>query len=231
MSDWPNKLNLPASFGTTTIDLNSKLSSYANSSPTDGQLLIGKTSSGTLELGTLTGTANQIIVTNAAAAITLSLPQNIHTAAALQHARLGLGAAADATSLLFASGATPRFDFVDSTASAKSLRLDIVSNKANFYEKAGAAGDILSLDLTNKRVGIGTNSPNALLHVKVGSVVLSGAALATNATDGFTYIPTCAGTPTGVPTVQTGTVAIVYDTTNNKIAIYNGAWKQTSALT
>lgn len=60
-----------------------------------------------------------------------------------------------------------------------------------------------------------------------GSVVVgSGAgALATNATDGFLYIPTCAGTPTGVPAAQTGSVAIVYDTANNKFYAYNGAWK------
>src|SRR5436309_2138759 len=104
MPDWPNKLDLPASFGTTTIDLNSKLSSYANSSPTDGQLLIGKTSSGTLELGTLTGTANQITVTNGAGAITLALPQNIHTSGTPQFARIGVGAPADATSLTYLSG-------------------------------------------------------------------------------------------------------------------------------
>ncbi len=58
----------------------------------------------------------------------------------------------------------------------------------------------------------------------LGNVVCSNAALATNATDGFLYIPTCAGTPTGVPTAQTGTVAMVFDTTNNKLYIYDGGW-------
>jgi hypothetical protein len=58
-----------------------------------------------------------------------------------------------------------------------------------------------------------------------GSVVVGSGALATNATTGFLYIPTCAGTPSGTPAAQTGTVAIVYDTTNHKLYIYDGAWK------
>ena len=50
------------------------------------------------------------------------------------------------------------------------------------------------------------------------------AALATTATDGFEYIPTCAGTPTGVPTAYTGHVPMVFDTTNNILYIYDGSW-------
>jgi len=51
------------------------------------------------------------------------------------------------------------------------------------------------------------------------------AALVTTATNGFTYIPTCAGTPTGTPTAITGKVPIVADTTNNKLYVYlGGAW-------
>lgn len=62
-----------------------------------------------------------------------------------------------------------------------------------------------------------------------GSVFLnaSNLALATNATDGFTYIATCAGTPTGTPTARTGTVPMVFDTTNSQFWFYTGgAWKQ-----
>jgi hypothetical protein len=48
--------------------------------PTNGQVPIGRTSDGALVLATLTGTANQIIVTNGAAAITLSAPQDLAAA-------------------------------------------------------------------------------------------------------------------------------------------------------
>jgi hypothetical protein len=59
-----------------------------------------------------------------------------------------------------------------------------------------------------------------------GSTVVGTAALATNATDGFLYVPTCAGQPTGTPTTQTGTAPIVVDTTNNKLYFYSGGqWR------
>jgi hypothetical protein len=65
----------------------------------------------------------------------------------------------------------------------------------------------------------------ASLVVLTGSIVCQGAALATNATDGFLYIPTCAGTPIGVPTTRTGTVPIVFDTTHHRLYLYdNGSW-------
>ena len=60
-----------------------------------------------------------------------------------------------------------------------------------------------------------------------GNVVAGGSvALATNATDGFLYVPTCAGTPTGTPTAITGMAPIVVNTTNNKLYFYSGgAWR------
>jgi len=58
------------------------------------------------------------------------------------------------------------------------------------------------------------------------SVVLGSAAIATNATDGFLYMVTGAGQPTGTPTAFTGRVAFYYDTTNHQLWIYDGSWLQ-----
>lgn len=59
-----------------------------------------------------------------------------------------------------------------------------------------------------------------------GNFVFNTAAIATNATDGFLYLSSCAGTPTGTPTAYTGRVPLVINTTNNKLQFYsNGAWQ------
>lgn len=71
----------------------------------------------------------------------------------------------------------------------------------------------------------GFNFTSTTQNLIVGNLVNVTAALATNATDGFLYLPTCAGTPTGVPTAYTGANAHIYDTTNNKLWVYNGAWR------
>ena len=63
---------------------------------TNGQLLIGSTAAAPV-IAAVTGTTNQITVTNGAGTITLATPQDIATASTPQFARLGLGAAASAT--------------------------------------------------------------------------------------------------------------------------------------
>jgi len=57
--------------------------------------------------------------------------------------------------------------------------------------------------------------------------------ISTTATSGFGFLPTCAGPPTGVPVspvpnltlAQFGFAPCVFDTVNNKLWVYNGAWK------
>jgi len=80
-------------------------------------------------------------------------------------------------------------------------------------------------DLTNT-LGFVTNSTERMRIDVSGNVVVGAAALATTATNGFLYVPTCAGTPTGTPTTHTGMAPIVVNTTNNKLYFYSGgAWR------
>jgi hypothetical protein len=87
------------------------------------------------------------------------------------------------------------------------------------------------------RLDIGTAGANAVhfwannverLRIESSGSIRAGAAsaLATTATDGFLYVPTCAGVPTGTPTAVTGMAPIVVDTTNNRWYFYSGgAWR------
>lgn len=59
-----------------------------------------------------------------------------------------------------------------------------------------------------------------------GNIVVGLAALLTNAANGFVYVPTCAGAPSGTPTDYTGRSPIVIDTSNNRLYFYSsGAWR------
>lgn len=70
--------------------------------PSNGQVPIGNGAGYTL--ATLTGTANQISVTNGAGSITLATPQSLATSSTPQFARLGAGAGADGTAALYSFG-------------------------------------------------------------------------------------------------------------------------------
>lgn len=86
------------------------------------------------------------------------------------------------------------------------------------------AGGLMLQTNTTSPVVIGSNSTARVTCDAAGNVVVGPAAVATNATDGFLYIPSCAGTPTGAPTAYAGRVAMVFDTTNNKLYVYDGGW-------
>jgi hypothetical protein len=71
---------------------------------TDGQLLVGATGGAPVP-ASLTGTANRVTVVNAAGSITLSTPQDLHTAATPQFTGVKLKDAASAFSTTFQSNA------------------------------------------------------------------------------------------------------------------------------
>lgn len=59
----------------------------------------------------------------------------------------------------------PAITLTDTTALAKSLKIDVDTDIAQIREKAGASGSLLSLDLANNRVGIAVLIP--LSHLEV----------------------------------------------------------------
>lgn len=84
---------------------------------------------------------------------------------------------------------------------------------------AGSTGATVNAPAT----GLTVTAP--LANMQPG-VVIGNQALATTATDGFLWITSCAGPPTGVPTTFTGRVPLVYDSSNNQLYVYNSGWKQ-----
>lgn len=116
-------------------------------------------------------------------------------------------------------------------------------NTVGFYDGSNSVGSsnitftaegTFSASSAPSRIGLftvpsGSTSPAERLRINAaGSVIIgnSSSALSTSATDGFLYVPTCAGTPTGSPTAVTGAAPIVIDTTNNKLYFRSGgAWR------
>lgn len=101
-----------------------------------------------------------------------------------------------------------------------------VTNLYNTYIGAPTGGtNNCALYTDNLSIGFtGITPPTNGVRI-AGTTVIGNGANSTSATAPFLYITTSAGAPTGVPTTYTGSIAIHYDTTNNKLYAYNGAWK------
>jgi len=94
---------------------------------------------------------------------------------------------------------------------------DTASNTLLVTGAGGQATDILKIA---KSDGTGYLQVSQAGNVRIGQ-----SAPSTTATDGFTYIPAVAGTPTGVPTAFTGFLPVAVDGTNSKFYFYSGGWK------
>jgi hypothetical protein len=117
---------------------------------------------------TLTGTANQIVVTPSSGAVTLSLPQNIHTAATPTFA--GVNAAVVST---------PRVD--RGTAGAL-----LIGDTNATSVVVGNAGAIVELAGTN--INIGTNSGDSINIGKAGSQIHFVGDVFMPPSTGYTYL-------------------------------------------
>jgi hypothetical protein len=99
-------------------------------------------------------------------------------------------------------------------------------NVVNILQVSGNTAGVVGTLTSHPLIFTAGNTERARI-TSTGNVVAGGSvALATTATDGFLYVPTCAGTPTGTPTAVTGMAPIVVNTTNNKLYFYSGgSWR------
>lgn len=114
--------------------------------------------------------------------------------------------------------------FNNSDLSAALAYIDFRAGASTHQITSGVANSGTALPIQ-----VRVNSNTSTIWDTAGSVQI-GLAVATNATDGFPYIPANTGAPSGTPTAKTGFVPIYYDATNNRLYVYNGAWKY-AALT
>ena len=143
-------------------------------------------------------------------------------------------AVAIATDLTGAAGQTDSLVLFDvGSALGASIRTQVATESIGVIATARFSepniNDRLTGDITIAATISVVNAPtegevNAAVRIGTGSVVCQGAALATNATTGFLYIPTSAGAPSGTPEAHVGVVAMQFDTTNNDLYVYDGAW-------
>jgi len=109
--------------------------------------------------------------------------------------------------------------YVDAAAATR----HIITDEATAYlQKDGAHAFSVAPSAAADAVAASTV---ALAISNLGSVAAGlTTALGTTATDGFLYVPTCAGVPTGVPTTQGSSAPLIYDTTNNDLYFYASGW-------
>lgn len=110
-------------------------------------------------------------------------------------------------------------------------------NKFNFQINVAGIVTNNALEFTPSTAADGSTYSNPALAITAAGTVLAGqaaraGALATDATTGFLVIPGSAGLQSGTPAnAGTGQFAMAYDSTNNKLMVYNGSWRSTAALT
>lgn len=99
------------------------------------------------------------------------------------------------------------------------------ASPGNIGGTAAAIGNFTTVNATNLTMS-GVLTVTGKFTVDAAKNVTAGAgALGLADTDGFFYIPTVAGTPTGTPATKTGFVPMVYDTTNDELYVFNGGWR------
>jgi len=135
---------------------------------TNGQLLIGNTTGNTLAKATLTGTTNQITVTNGNGTITLSTPQDIHTGADPTFNSIYLGTGSIEANAIFQIDSTTQY-----------MLLPRMTNTQRDDITAPTAGAML-YDTVNGKVDFFNGAWRGVLHSPAGTLSVGGIVFATS---------------------------------------------------
>lgn len=137
---------------------------------------------------------------------------------------LGIGENPSTYALTVNSGSTvPAASFESNTGGPQAIATDGTVTQIVGYSASSFA---FNGTISNHAWALLTNNTTRVEVSPTGNFVIGTAALLTTATNGFLYVPTCAGTPTGTPTSYSGAAPIVIDTTNNKLYFYSsGQWR------
>jgi hypothetical protein len=114
-------------------------SGVASGAPSDATYVTLATDGTLTQERVLTGTASQITVTDggAGAAVTLSTPQNIATTSTPQFARVGFGAAADASAVAYFNGLYVNDETVDDGNSSTADTIDWATGNVHYSTLTG----------------------------------------------------------------------------------------------
>jgi hypothetical protein len=100
------------------------------------------------------------------------------------------------------------------------------SSKSGVRLSMNNQGGNIGFAFFTRLAGVSSTDTNRALISLDGNFLLSGTGVATTATAGFPYIPSCAGVPTGVPASYTDMIPMVYDRSGDDLYLYSSGWKQ-----
>lgn len=119
------------------------------------------------------------------------------------------------------------FELYDIDNTRAAYRFDKVNSTHDWFIAATSKLDLSAtgLNVVNTLISADLTVTNKITTDTNANVVIGSAALATTATDGFLYITSVPGVPTGVPTSFSGRTPLVYDSTNDNLYVYNAGWE------